>query len=177
MVNSTFLPLLRFPQSSLSNRSCSCYAHRPISPPAYTERLALTSAARTGLSCSVSHVPNLSHPIPRGNSPAPSHPEVPALETRPSPWHERLGSPIVFLSRLQTSPDAATGLISPCLSRALATTLATATLRYQPEVCYPALTGAGLPPPGEIQRAFAYVSGGPTTGARIRTHHDNNTIL
>ena len=154
-------------------------------PPDFTSR----SYGTTRLDFGCTNGPLLFH-IPRSKPVAPHtpgelscalyHPEVPALETRPFPWHERLGSPIVFLSRLQTSPDAATGLVSPCLSRALATTLATATLRYQPEVCYPALpalTGAKLPPPGEIQRAFTCVRDGPTTDARIRTHHDNNIIL
>ncbi len=77
-------------------------AHGSLSPSAYTRRLAPTRAAQTGLSCSVQLPARVLRPLPRRDL-ARVRPRTGARETWPSPRHDRLGSRVVNLSRLQAS--------------------------------------------------------------------------
>ena len=76
-------------------------APRSLSPLAYTSRAALTRAAQTGLSCSVRLRARVLRPVPRRDPPRALR--TGAQQTWPSPRHDRLGSRVVTLSRLQAS--------------------------------------------------------------------------
>lgn len=115
-------------------------ALRPLSPSAYTVGLCRTSAAQSGLSCSVPLLQRVLLPVPRRDLP-PNR--IHGLETWPSPRHARLGSRIVSLTRRQASLDVAARAVAPLprLSplRALDTALHQSASRPQVAVCYRAL--------------------------------------
>ena len=76
----------------------------------------MTPAAQTGLSCSALLPARVLRPIPRRDPR-----RAPALASRmwPSPRHDRLGSRVVSLSRLQASLDVAARVLAPrCAARA-----------------------------------------------------------
>ena len=107
-----------------------------LSPSAYTRRFALTWAAQTGLSCSVRLRAHVLRPIPRRDLRCDLRTETP--QTWPSPRHDRLGSRIVNLSRLQASLDVAARVLAPSVE-ALDTPLEPPTSRSEFGVCYSAL--------------------------------------
>jgi hypothetical protein len=76
-------------------------APRSFSPLAYTRRAAPTRAAQTGLSCSVRLRARVLRPVPRRDPRRVLRTD--AQQTWPSPRHDRLGSRVVTLSRLQAS--------------------------------------------------------------------------
>lgn len=126
-------------------------AQRSLSPSAYAMRLAATTAAQTGLSCSALPLVRVLRPIPRrGATRAP----VLARHVLPSPRDDRLGPRIVPLSRLQTSLHVAARVLAPrctalAASRALDVPLGTRGSLPAPGTCYPALRrlpGRDLPP-------------------------------
>ena len=110
-------------------------AQRSFSPWAYASRLSLTWAAQTGLPCSALFLDRVLLPIPRRDSS-----RVPKLARRasPSPRHDRLGSRIVNLSRLQASLDVAARVLAPSVE-AFDTPLGTRKSPPVPGLCYPAL--------------------------------------
>ena len=77
-------------------------APRSLSPLAYTSRAAATTAAQTGLSCSVPLLVRVLRPLPR-RAPVRVRLRTGARRMLPSPRNDRLGSRIVNLSRLQAS--------------------------------------------------------------------------
>ena len=112
-------------------------AQRWISPLAYTSHLALTRAMQTGLSCSVPLHARVLRPIPR-RDPSRVHLRTRTRGTWPSPRHDRLGSRIVNLSRLQVSLDVAARVLASSVE-ALDTPLGPPASRSVPGVCYSAL--------------------------------------
>jgi len=112
-------------------------APRSLSPSAYTSRAALTGAAQTGLSCSVPLPVRVLRPLPRRDLRC-VRLRTEASQTRPSPRHDRLGSRIVNLSRLQASRDVAARGLAPS-EEALDTPLGPSASRPMPGVCYSAL--------------------------------------
>ena len=112
-------------------------AHDSLSPSAYTSRAALTRAAQTGLSCSVPLRARVLRPIPRRDL-ARVRLRTGARETWPSPRHDRLGSRVVNLTRLQASRDVAARVLAPSVE-ALDTPLGPPASRPMPGVCYSAL--------------------------------------
>ena len=85
-------------------------AHDSTSPSAYTRRSALTKAAQTDLSCSVPLRAHVLRPIPRRD--LPHHLRTETRQTWPSPRHDRLGSRVVNLSRLQASRHVAARVLA-----------------------------------------------------------------
>src|SRR5215475_14004692 len=71
-----------------------------------TSHAAPTRAVQTGLSCSVPLRVHVLRPVPRRDLPRVDL-RTAARKTWPSPRHERLGSRVVNVSRLQASPDVA----------------------------------------------------------------------
>ena len=112
-------------------------APRSPSPLAYTSRAALTRAAQTGLSCSVRLRARVLRPIPRRDL-LRVRLRTEAQQTWPSPRHDRLGSRIVNLSRLQASPDVAARVLAPSVE-ALDTPLGPHGSHRTSGVCYSAL--------------------------------------
>jgi hypothetical protein len=112
-------------------------APRSFSPSAYRSRAAPTRAGPTGLSCSVPVPVRVLCPVPgRDLPPVPLRTET--QETWPSPRHDRLGSRIVNLSRLQASRDVAARGLAPSVE-ALDTPLGPPGSLPMPGVCYSAL--------------------------------------
>ena len=111
-------------------------APRSISPSAYTSGAAVTTAAQTGLSCSVPLRAHVLRPIPRRDLPRDLRTET--RQTWPSPRHDRLGSRIVNLSRLQASRQVAARVLAPS-AEALDTPLGPPGSLPMPGVCYSAL--------------------------------------
>ena len=107
----------------------------PTSPSAYTGGLAATTAAQTGLPCSALLLPRVLRPLPRRDPPR--APDL-ALRTWPSPRHDRLGSRVVTLSRLQASRSIAARVLAPS-EEALDTPLGPPPSPAVPGVCYSAL--------------------------------------
>jgi hypothetical protein len=121
--------LLRSPRTPAAPRS--------ISPVAYTSRAAPTRAAQTGLSCSVRLRVRVLRSVPRRDLPR-VHLRTGARETWPSPRHDRLGSRVVNLTRLQASRDVAARGLAPSVE-ALDTPLGPPKSLSMPGVCYSAL--------------------------------------
>ena len=99
------------PPSSVQGAPRTSAAQRPISPLAYATRLAPARAAQTGLPNSallLSHVPR---PLPRRDRRRASEQAPPML---PSPGHDRLGSRIVHVTRLQASLQGPSRNPAPC---------------------------------------------------------------
>ena len=99
-------------------------------------RAALTRAAQTGLSCSVPLRAHVLRPLPRRDLPRDLRTET--RQTWPSPRHDRLGSRVVNLSRLQASLDVAARVLAPSVE-ALDTPLGPPGSLPMPGVCYSAL--------------------------------------
>ena len=114
-------------------------AQAAISPSAYTRAPAPTRAAQTGLSCSVPLRARVLRPLPRRDPPH-VRPRTGVRRTWPSPRHDRLGSRIVNLSRLQASRDVVARVLAPSVE-ALDTPLGPHGSRRPPGVCYSALRG------------------------------------
>ena len=110
---------------------------RSLSPSAYTSRAAPTRAAQTGLSCSVPLRARVLRPLPRRDLPH-VHLRTEARQTWPSPRHDRLGSRVVNLSRLQASLDVAARVLAPSVE-AFDTPLGPPGSLPMPGVCYSAL--------------------------------------
>lgn len=126
--------------------------------PAYSITAALTRAVWTGLSSSALLLSCLQVPLPRRVFPRLLI-RFPPRKTWPSPWHERLGSPIVFLSRLKTSLCSSRQDCSLIVSQASDTPLGTGTSRLRPGVCYPALRrlpGRDLHPLEQYRMRYRY---------------------
>src|ERR1700682_4254778 len=87
-------------------------APRSLSPLAYASRAAATTAAQTGLSCSVPLRARVLRPLPR-RVPIRVRLRTGAHQAWPSPRHDRLGSRIVNLTRLQASLDVAARVLAP----------------------------------------------------------------
>lgn len=112
-------------------------AHDPVSPSAYPNRCAATTAAQTGLSCSAPLPARVLRPLPRRDRRY-VHLRTEVSPTSPSPRHDRLGSRVVNLTRLQASRNVA--------ARVLAFSVETFDTPLQPRhsrralgVCYSAL--------------------------------------
>jgi hypothetical protein len=112
-------------------------APRATSPSAYTRHAAPTRAAQTGLSCSVPLRVRVLRPIPRRDLRR-VHLRTEASQTWPSPRHDRLGSRVVNLSRLQASLDVAARVLAPSVE-ACDTPLGPQDSHLAPGVCYSAL--------------------------------------
>ena len=115
-------------------------ARRPLSPSAYTSHLAVTAAAQTGLSCPALLLVRVLRPVPR-RDPRCASDLAPWM--LPSPWHERLGSRFVPLSRLQASLHVAARVLAPrCAAPAASRTFDAPLGRGGPPptpgACYPA---------------------------------------
>src|SRR5260221_5832198 len=123
--------------SSLLRSPRTPAAPRSLSPLAYTSRAAPTRAAQTGLSCSVPLRARVLRPLPRRNL-AHVHPRTGAREAWPSPRHDRLGSRVVNLSRLQASHHVAARVLALSVET-LDTPLGPRDSRPPPGVCYSAL--------------------------------------
>ena len=121
--------LLRSPRTPAAPRS--------ISPVAYTSRAAPTRAAQTGLSCSVRLRVRVLRPLPRRDLRR-VHLRTAASQTWPSPRHDRLGSRIVNVSRLQASRNVAARGLAPSVE-ALDTPLEPRESPRALGVCYSAL--------------------------------------
>jgi hypothetical protein len=95
----------------------------------------VTAATQTGLPCSVLLLVRVLLPVPRQDRRI-----APALVSSvlPSPWHDRLGSRIVYLSRLQASLDVAARVLAPSLE-AFDIPLRRRNLFRSTGICYPAL--------------------------------------
>ena len=100
------------------------------------EPRALTRAAQTGLSCSVPLPVRVLRPLPRRDLPRDLRTET--RQTWPSPRHDRLGSRVVNLTRLQASLDVAARVLAPSVE-ALDTPLGPPGSLPMPGVCYSAL--------------------------------------
>jgi hypothetical protein len=111
-------------------------AHDALSPSAYTHRCAATTAAQTGLSCSVRLPAHVLRPLPRRDLRHDLRTETP--QTWPSPRRDRLGSRVVNLSRLQASLQVAARVLAPSVE-ALDTPPGPSGSRPMPGVCYSAL--------------------------------------
>jgi hypothetical protein len=123
--------------SSLLRSPRTPAAHDALSPSAYTCRSAATTAAQTGLSCSV-HLPvRVLRPLPRRDLRC-VHLRTETPQAWPSPRHDRLGSRIVNLSRLQASRDVAARVLAPSVE-AFDTPLGPRDSPHAPGVCYSAL--------------------------------------
>jgi hypothetical protein len=85
---------------------------RSISPSADMSHVVLTQTVQTGLSCSVPLPVRVLRPVPRRDLPR-VFLRTEARETWPSPRHERLGSRVVTVSRLQASLDVAARGLAP----------------------------------------------------------------
>ena len=101
----------------------------------------MTAAVQTGLSCSAPLLVRVLRPLPRRDPTLPPNPERRML---PSPRHDRLGSRIVTLSRLQASLHVAARVLAPRCSalaawRAFDAPLGREGLPSSPGACYPAL--------------------------------------
>src|SRR5262249_16503661 len=112
-------------------------APRSISPVAYTSRAAPTRAAQTGLSCSVRLPVRVLRSVPRRDFPR-VHLRTGTREAWPSPGHERLGSRLVNVTRLQASRDVAAGGLAPSVE-AFDTPLGPRESLHASGVCYSAL--------------------------------------
>ena len=123
--------------SSLLRSPRTPAAPRALSPSAYTRRAAPTRAAQTGLSCSVPLRARVLRPLPRRDLPH-VHLRTEASQTWPSPRHDRLGSRVVNLSRLQASRDVAARVLAPSVE-AFDTPLGPPGSLPMPGVCYSAL--------------------------------------
>ena len=112
-------------------------APRSLSPLAYTSRAAATTAAQTGLSCSVRLLVRVLRSIPRR---APLHVRLRTgvQQTSSSPRNDRLDARVVNLTRLQASRDVAARGLAPSVE-ALDTPLGPRDSRHAPGVCYSAL--------------------------------------
>src|SRR5688500_10071882 len=112
-------------------------AHDSLSPSAYTSRLAPTRATQTRRSCSVRLPARVLRPLPRRDLRR-VRLRTEASQTWPSPRHDRLGSRIVNLSRLQASLDVAARVLAPS-EEASDAPLETPRSRVALGVCYSAL--------------------------------------
>src|ERR1700681_1237564 len=112
-------------------------APRSLSPSAYTSRAAATTAAQTGLSCSVRLRARVLRPLPRRDLLRVCR-RIQAQQTWPSPRYDRLGSRVVTLSRLQASRHVSARVVAPSVE-ALDTPLGPPAFRPIPGVCYSAL--------------------------------------
>jgi hypothetical protein len=122
--------------SSLLRSPRTPAAPRSISPVAYTSRAAPTRAAQTGLSCSARLPVRVLRSGPRRDRRRDLRTETP--QTWPSPSHERLGSRVVNLTRLQASRDVAARGLAPSVE-ACDTPLGPPGSLPMPGVCYSAL--------------------------------------
>ena len=100
-------------------------------------RVTPTRAAQTGLSCSVRLPAHVLRPLPRRDL-RHVHLRTEASQTWPSPRHDRLGSRIVNLSRLQASRNVAARVLASSVE-ACDTPLGPSASRPMPGVCYSAL--------------------------------------
>ena len=112
-------------------------APRSFSPMAYTSRAAVTTAAQTGLSCSVRLPVRVLRPLPR-RALAHVRLRTGVREASSSPRHDRLDARIVNLTRLQASRDVAARGLAPSVE-ALDTPLGPPNSHPMPGVCYSAL--------------------------------------
>jgi hypothetical protein len=135
----SLLPRYSSRRSSVLRPPRTPAAHDSISPSAYTSRVAVTPAAQTGLSCSVPLRARVLRPLPRRDHP---HvlPRTGARMTWPSPRHDRLGSRVVNVSRLQASLDVAARVLASSVE-ACDTPLGPRDSHHVPGVCYSALRG------------------------------------
>ncbi len=122
-------PLLRSPRIPAAPGS--------FSPSAYASRAAPTRAAQTGLSCSVRLRVRVLRPLPRRDL-RHMHLRTRAPQTWPSPRHDRLGSRVVNVTRLQASRDVAARGLAPSVE-ALDTPLEPRESPRALGVCYSAL--------------------------------------
>src|SRR3989442_1425319 len=104
---------------------------------AYTSRVPARTAAQTGLSCFVLLRVRVLRPLPRRDLRR-VHLRTGAPQAWPSPRHDRLGSRIVTLSRLQASRDVAARGLAPSVE-ALDTPLGPRKSPHASGVCYSAL--------------------------------------
>jgi len=114
---------------------------------------ALTWAAQTGLSCSVLLRARVLRPLPRRDPPHVC-PRTGVRGTWPSPRHDRLGSRMVNLSRLQASLHVAARVLASS-KEALDAPLGPRGFRHAPWSLLlgaPGFTEAGLAPAGGEQR-------------------------
>ena len=123
--------------SSLRRSPRTPAAHDSLSPSAYTSRVAPTRAAQTGLSCSVRLPARVLRPLPRRDRRY-VFLRTEASPTWPSPRHDRLGSRVVNLSRLQASLDVAARVLASS-EEASDTPLGPPESLPVPGVCYSAL--------------------------------------
>src|SRR5712691_4173866 len=123
--------------SSLLRSPRTPAAPHSLSPLAYTSRAAVTTAAQTGLSCSVPLRAHVLRPLPRRDRPR-LRLRTGAPSVLPSPRHDRLGSRVVNLSRLQASLVVAARVLAPS-EEALDTPLGPRDFHHPPGVCYSAL--------------------------------------
>ncbi len=114
-------------------------AHASLSPSAYTSAPAPTRAAQTGLSCSVRLRARVLRPLPR-RDPTHVRPRTGVRGTWPSPRHDRLGSRVVNVSRLQASRQVAARVLASSVE-ALDAPLGPHSSRHTPGACYSALRG------------------------------------
>ena len=112
-------------------------APRSLSPVAYTSRAAATTAAQTGLSCSVPLRVRVLRPLPR-RAPLRVRLRTGAQRISSSPRNDRLDARVVNLSRLQASRDVAARGLAPSVE-ALDTPLGPSGSHPMPGVCYSAL--------------------------------------
>jgi hypothetical protein len=112
-------------------------AHDMFSPSVYTRRCAATTAAQTGLSCSVPLPAHVLRPLPRRDL-RHVHLRTEVSQTWPSPRHDRLGSRVVNLTRLQASLRVAARVLALSVET-LDTPLGPSASRPMPGVCYAAL--------------------------------------
>jgi hypothetical protein len=112
-------------------------APRSLSPLAYTSRAAATTAAQTGLSCSVPLRAHVLRPLPRRVL-IRVRLRTGAHQAWPSPRHDRLGSRVVNVTRLQASLDVAARVLAPSVE-ALDTPLGPHGSHRTSGVCYSAL--------------------------------------
>src|SRR6266545_243180 len=123
--------------SSLLRSPRTPAAPRSFSPSAYTSRAAATTAAQTGLSCSVPLRAHVLRPLPRRDLLG-GRLRTEAQQTWPSPRHDRLGSRVVNLTRLQASLHVAARVLASSVE-ACDTPLGPQDSRPAPGVCYSAL--------------------------------------
>jgi len=152
-------PVLRSPRTSAARRSTS--------PLAYMSRFAVTAAAQTDLPRSVLLLPRVLRSIPRGVLPRVAL-RTSTRQSWPSPGHERLGSPVVNVSRLQASLDVAARVVASS-KEAFDIQLQTRSSRSVLWTCYPALRrvpGRDSHPLEKYSTELTFVRGAPCGDSR-----------
>jgi len=133
----SLLPRCSSRGSSLLRSPRTPAAHVSLSPSAYTRRLALTRAAQTGLSRSIPLRARVLRPLPRRDLRY-VHLRTEVSQSWPSPRHDRLGSRVVNLTRLQASRDVAARVLAPSVE-AFDIPLGPPGSLPMPGICYSAL--------------------------------------